>query len=656
LTKNPAERYATAGELADDLRRWLADQAIKAKPPALRLRAARWARRHVAAVAATIASLFVILTIAGVMAGWWAKDRALRQTETGLTVRAALDEADQLQAARKTTEALARVRQATSVLAAGVATLELQRTVNARLTDLTLAAELEEIRIARAAICFSQRDSDTSSVAAEKQLAHALRAYGVDIDALSVEQAAERIRAGTVAIEIAGALDDWSTVVNGLRPADTARRNRLFAIGRLADPDSVRCRIRQTLEKGDLEALKLLAFTEPVAKAPPATVVTLATALGARCALNEGVELLRQAQLRHPTDFGINLLLGTMLNEKEFPYIPVPMPTVLESPKNHDIIRYFSVACALRPDSPVARVSLGYALSRAGQLPEAEANLRVGLRLKPDDERAQFELAQMTRSPSDRFRQWREVLRINPNNANAQINLCFALQAEGRLDDAIAEYRAAIQRNPSEAAFHSNLGRLLKKTGRLDEAIASHQKAVSFAPQNTNMRANLCVTLVAKSQFDEAIAELREGLRLNPESALLNSTLAWVLSDCPSPHHRDYREALERASKAVAVAPKSARERHYLGVARYRNGNWAEAVDALMKSVELAKGENAAFNYFFLAMARQRLDEKQQARDHYDRAVEWMDKHQPKDEELLRYRAEATELLGITGSRESRKD
>ena len=33
LAKEPGERYATAGELAEDLRRWLGDQAIKAKPP-----------------------------------------------------------------------------------------------------------------------------------------------------------------------------------------------------------------------------------------------------------------------------------------------------------------------------------------------------------------------------------------------------------------------------------------------------------------------------------------------------------------------------------------------------------------------------------------------------------------------------------------------
>jgi serine/threonine protein kinase len=48
LAKNPAERYATAGELAADLRRWLGDKPIKAKPPTLGQRAVKWSRRHVA--------------------------------------------------------------------------------------------------------------------------------------------------------------------------------------------------------------------------------------------------------------------------------------------------------------------------------------------------------------------------------------------------------------------------------------------------------------------------------------------------------------------------------------------------------------------------------------------------------------------------------
>jgi serine/threonine protein kinase len=66
LAKNPAERYATAGELADDLRRWLGDQTIKAKPPSLRQKAAKWGRRHSGIVAASIVGLILAAAAATV--------------------------------------------------------------------------------------------------------------------------------------------------------------------------------------------------------------------------------------------------------------------------------------------------------------------------------------------------------------------------------------------------------------------------------------------------------------------------------------------------------------------------------------------------------------------------------------------------------------
>jgi hypothetical protein len=48
-----------------------------------------------------------------------------------------------------------------------------------------------------------------------------------------------------------------------------------------------------------------------------------------------------------------------------------------------------------------------------------------------------------------------------------------------------------------------------------------------------------------------------------------------------------------------------------------------------------------------MAMAHGRLDQKDEARRWYDRAVQWMEKNAPQNVELLRFRAEAAEL-GIT--------
>lgn len=66
LEKEPAGRYATAGEVAEDLRRWLSNQSIKARPPTLLDRAAKWAGRHRAGITAAAACLIVALAGLGV--------------------------------------------------------------------------------------------------------------------------------------------------------------------------------------------------------------------------------------------------------------------------------------------------------------------------------------------------------------------------------------------------------------------------------------------------------------------------------------------------------------------------------------------------------------------------------------------------------------
>ncbi len=65
LRKDPARRYATAGEFADDLDRFLRGEPTVAQPPARSERAARWARRHVAG----IVTVGVVMAVAALGAG-----------------------------------------------------------------------------------------------------------------------------------------------------------------------------------------------------------------------------------------------------------------------------------------------------------------------------------------------------------------------------------------------------------------------------------------------------------------------------------------------------------------------------------------------------------------------------------------------------------
>jgi serine/threonine protein kinase len=121
LAKNPAERYATAGDLATDLRRWLEGQTIRAKRPSLRQRLDKWVRRHSAAVVPAAAVLLV-----GTAVSTWQAVRATALERAAVAATAAEAEARQAEAERAASERqakevaqkrLAQIEQANDILA-----------------------------------------------------------------------------------------------------------------------------------------------------------------------------------------------------------------------------------------------------------------------------------------------------------------------------------------------------------------------------------------------------------------------------------------------------------------------------------------------------------------------------------------------------------
>jgi WD40 repeat protein len=139
---------------------------------------------------------------------------------------------------------------------------------------------------------------------------------------------------------------------------------------------------------------------------------------------------------------------------------------------------------------------------------------------------------------------------------------------------------------------------------------------------------------------------------IDPDArAQLLNNQAWVLATHPEPKNRDPGRAVKLAQEAVALAPKDGMIWNTLGAAHYRAGEWKGAIAALLKSMELRNGGNS-FDWFILAMSHWKLDQPEEARKWYEPAVAWMDKHQPQNDELRRFRAEAAQLLGI----EKKKD
>jgi hypothetical protein len=91
LAKNPTERYATAGELADDLRRFAEDKPIMAKPSGFRERVAKWGRRHKYLVRSAVVVLAVTVVALAVSTVLVLREK-VRTEERFQAARAAVDD------------------------------------------------------------------------------------------------------------------------------------------------------------------------------------------------------------------------------------------------------------------------------------------------------------------------------------------------------------------------------------------------------------------------------------------------------------------------------------------------------------------------------------------------------------------------------------
>jgi eukaryotic-like serine/threonine-protein kinase len=190
------------------------------------------------------------------------------------------------------------------------------------------------------------------------------------------------------------------------------------------------------------------------------------------------------------------------------------------------------------------------------------------------------------------------------------------------------------------------LGDLLVGADQGQAAEMAYGQAIELALEKPDLWLRRAYAYFKTGEHEKALADFTKVIELDPNNDLAHNNSAWLLATCPDLKFRDPKRAVTLAKKAVGLDPKQGNWWNTLGVAQYRAGDGKAVIAALEKSMELSKGGDAN-DWFFLAMAHWQLGNKEEARKWYDQAVQWMEKNQPKDEELVRFRAEAEKLLNI---------
>lgn len=179
MARDPAERYATAGEMTEDLRRFEAGQLVSARDYSTLALVKRWLTRHRAAVAVA-AVMVVALAVGGALSFariGWERDRATRQRKAAEASRA---EAEEL---------------------LGFMLIELQEKLGpiGKLALLDMVARKAATYYARRPIDWSRPDQALKRALAHDNLSDVMRARGDLRGALAEARAALAIRDGLLA-------------------------------------------------------------------------------------------------------------------------------------------------------------------------------------------------------------------------------------------------------------------------------------------------------------------------------------------------------------------------------------------------------------------------------------------------------------------------
>jgi WD40 repeat protein/tetratricopeptide (TPR) repeat protein len=236
-------------------------------------------------------------------------------------------------------------------------------------------------------------------------------------------------------------------------------------------------------------------------------------------------------------------------------------------------------------------------------------------------------------------------------------------------DELVATYTERLRARPDDVGWLHQRGHALLRLNRFDEGLADFSGASDLRPNDAHLRTYRGVCLFNLKRYAQALDQLEPAFQADPETsraivnynADINTTVrglvtfdmevnnvAWTLANAAEPR-RNAVLAARLAAFCVGLSPGEQASLNTLGVALYRAGRFAEAIETLGKSLKSGKGQFDGFDLFFLAMAHHRLGHGDDARTSYQRGLRWLGEQKSLSgqdaDELAKFRAEAESLL-----------
>jgi tetratricopeptide (TPR) repeat protein len=471
LEKQPGRRYPSALELADDLRRFLDGEPVRARPVSAARRVVQWVRRRPALATLLSGGLAGVLVVAGLL-GWHTADRAAHRRE-------------QEKVERQLAEATAR------------------QETQARYRDFVRRRD-EALFHAVAGTRFTGMDPAASRAAAREAAGRALAAVSADDGSLTPgpywddgERAEVRAGSYELLLVLADAL-----LQPGAAAPDVAEAGQCLERAAGLGPPSWAYHVRRARY---LEA----AGDRAAAEAERRRAESLSPDTAADHFLQGGEDYRRHDLKAARREFA----------------------RALHRQPDHFWAQYFAALCDLelgstraaeagltaclgrRPDFVWTYVVRGYAYARLKEFADAEDDFRTGLGLGPDDD-ARYALYVHLGVLASEKGEWdaaeeelQKARALKPGRYQAYLDLALLARRRGQDAPALERLEEVLRHDPPaevRAEVYAHQGDVYCRQARYADAVRACDRALAAAPDDTQVRGVKAEALLKAKQYQDA--------------------------------------------------------------------------------------------------------------------------------------------------------
>ncbi|MCA9062159.1 MAG: tetratricopeptide repeat protein [Planctomycetaceae bacterium] len=454
-----------------------------------------------------------------------------------------------------------------------------------------------------------------------EQYERVFREAGIDLQQLSITEAAALIQKSAIRETLIAAVDNWARARARKSSADEATSTithaKLLAIAAAADDSEWRKTVRTALDAGDTEQLKQLANSDESRSRSPELIAWLGAALREGKETATSIEVLKQSLKKHPDDFWLNYELAKSLSQN----------------KHHlEGLGYARAAMVIRPNSLGSLMALAVIYAESGNHDDAVDFYQQVLEQRPDLLEAQsgMALAYMAQNKWEgAIAACRKALELVPSNGELRGILALALRETGRNQEAWFQAREAVQRDRGNPLAHFYLGRVMEARWP-GVAESAYEETVRLDPDNSQAYYRLGIirfhsdpagavdALTSAVSLDSANGEAytwlghvlfnlgrnEESLRAFETAIVCSPNLSW-----PRYHITMPLVALGRSEDAIASAHRGVeldstnfKAHTRLGNAYARHGDLADAVQSYRRAFELVPNDVWAVDSLYRAL------------------------------------------------------